>query len=153
MYRIQEKQLVNFYDEKGISQNLYSPYTPEQNGVAERKNRTLIEAARTMLSGSVFLKQYWTEAVATTCYTQNRSTIIFEHSSSLREEDTSVENTILIPNPPLPIPSVATLAPQDRWSQEKHIEMVNIIDFLSKEEPKKVFDALQHPGWVDAMQD
>ncbi|GKA17012.1 retrovirus-related pol polyprotein from transposon TNT 1-94, partial [Tanacetum coccineum] len=44
--------LVNFYDEKGISQNFSSPYTPEQNGVAERKIRTLIEAARTMLSGS-----------------------------------------------------------------------------------------------------
>ncbi|GJT60067.1 retrovirus-related pol polyprotein from transposon TNT 1-94 [Tanacetum coccineum] len=54
--------LVNFCDEKGISQNFSSPYTPKQNGVAERKNRTLIEAARTMLSGSVFSKQYWTEA-------------------------------------------------------------------------------------------
>ncbi|GJR30142.1 retrovirus-related pol polyprotein from transposon TNT 1-94 [Tanacetum coccineum] len=48
--------LVNFCDEKGISQNFSSPYTPEQNGVAERKNITLIEAARTMLSGSVFSK-------------------------------------------------------------------------------------------------
>ncbi|GJR52929.1 retrovirus-related pol polyprotein from transposon TNT 1-94 [Tanacetum coccineum] len=46
---------------KWISQNV-SPYTPEQNGVAERKNRILIEAARTMLSGYVFSKQYWTEA-------------------------------------------------------------------------------------------
>ncbi|GJX23331.1 retrovirus-related pol polyprotein from transposon TNT 1-94, partial [Tanacetum coccineum] len=71
--------LVNFCDEKGISQNFSSPYTPEQNGVAERKNRTLIEAARTMLSGSVFSKQYWTEAVATACYTQNRSTIVKRH--------------------------------------------------------------------------
>ncbi|GKA61313.1 retrovirus-related pol polyprotein from transposon TNT 1-94 [Tanacetum coccineum] len=50
--------LVNFCDEKGISLNFSSPYTPEQNGVAERKNTTLIEDARTMLSGSVFSKQY-----------------------------------------------------------------------------------------------
>ncbi|GJY08276.1 retrovirus-related pol polyprotein from transposon TNT 1-94 [Tanacetum coccineum] len=71
--------LVNFCDEKGISQNFSSPYTPEQNGVAERKNRTLIEAARTMLLGLVFSKQYWTEAVATACYTQNRSTIVKRH--------------------------------------------------------------------------
>ncbi|GJV41706.1 retrovirus-related pol polyprotein from transposon TNT 1-94 [Tanacetum coccineum] len=71
--------LVNFYDEKGISQNFSSPYTPEQNSVAERKNKTLIEAARTLLSGSVFSKQYWTEAVATACYTQNRSTIVKRH--------------------------------------------------------------------------
>nr|GEV14482.1 retrovirus-related Pol polyprotein from transposon TNT 1-94 [Tanacetum cinerariifolium] len=71
--------LVNFCDEKGISQNFYSPYTPEQNGVAERKNRTVIEATRTMLLGFVFSKQYWTKAVATTCYTQNRSTIVKRH--------------------------------------------------------------------------
>ncbi|GJU46357.1 retrovirus-related pol polyprotein from transposon TNT 1-94 [Tanacetum coccineum] len=323
--------LVNFYDEKGISQNFSSPYTPEQNGVAERKNRTLIEAARTMLSGSVFSKQYWTEAVATACYTQNRFTIfdekaddgyllgyslvsnafrvfntrrqktkeiyhitfdestdaikfskpsvdniniaeneryppdeylhpyepsqryqtnnndvsfiepyecpepvvletkvssdqngltdqndqsvqndeilnddhsehsnhtndvqiidnlpntkdfqISKYSSSPRVEDTSVQDIIPILNPPLPIPSVVTPAPQDRWSQDKHIKLVNIIgnpearmltramakelgaasaheclfvDFLFEEEPRKVSEALQHPGWVDAIQD
>ncbi|GJU55413.1 retrovirus-related pol polyprotein from transposon TNT 1-94 [Tanacetum coccineum] len=71
--------LVNFCDEKEISQNFSYPYTPEQNGAVERKNRTLIEAARTMLSGSIFSKQYWTEAVATACYTQNRSTIVKRH--------------------------------------------------------------------------
>nr|GEV58237.1 hypothetical protein [Tanacetum cinerariifolium] len=71
--------LVNFCDEKRISQNFSSPYTLEQNDVAKRKNKTLIEAARTMLSGFVFSKQYWTEAVATTCYTQNRSTIVERH--------------------------------------------------------------------------
>ncbi|GJW04411.1 retrovirus-related pol polyprotein from transposon TNT 1-94 [Tanacetum coccineum] len=63
----------------GISQNFSSSYTPEQNGVAERKNKTLIEAARTMLSGSIFSKQYWNEAVAIACYTQNRSTIVKIH--------------------------------------------------------------------------
>ncbi|GKE99998.1 hypothetical protein Tco_0023349, partial [Tanacetum coccineum] len=105
---------------------------------------------------------------------------ISEHSSSLREEDTSVQNTILILNPPLPIPSVVTPAPQDRWSKDKHIELFNIIgnpgagmltramakelsaasaheclfvNLLSKEEPKKVFEALKHPGWVNAVQD
>nr|GEY59330.1 putative ribonuclease H-like domain-containing protein [Tanacetum cinerariifolium] len=97
--------LVNFCDEKGISQNFSSPYTPEQNGVAKRKNRTLIEAARTMLSGSVFSKQYWIEAVATACYTQNRSTIVKRHLKT-----------------PYKI-----FSPQDRWSQDKHIELVNII--------------------------
>ncbi|GJT71863.1 retrovirus-related pol polyprotein from transposon TNT 1-94 [Tanacetum coccineum] len=71
--------LVNFCDDKGISQNFSSSYTLEQNGVVERKNRTLIEAARTMLSGSIFSKQYWTEAVATACYTQNKSTNVKRH--------------------------------------------------------------------------
>ncbi|GKA58538.1 retrovirus-related pol polyprotein from transposon TNT 1-94 [Tanacetum coccineum] len=62
--------LVNFYDERGISQNFSLPYTPKQNGVAERRNRSLIEATITMLVGSVFLKQFWTEAVTNVCYTQ-----------------------------------------------------------------------------------
>nr|GEW92777.1 retrovirus-related Pol polyprotein from transposon TNT 1-94 [Tanacetum cinerariifolium] len=48
-------ELENFCDEKEISQIFSSPYTPEQNSVAERKNRTLIEAARTMLNGSILL--------------------------------------------------------------------------------------------------
>ncbi|GKA61238.1 retrovirus-related pol polyprotein from transposon TNT 1-94 [Tanacetum coccineum] len=60
--------LVNFCDEKRISQNFSSPYTPEQNGIAKRKNRTL-QAARTIFSGSVFSKLYLAEVVATTCYT------------------------------------------------------------------------------------
>ncbi|GJU33670.1 retrovirus-related pol polyprotein from transposon TNT 1-94 [Tanacetum coccineum] len=71
-----------FCDEKGISQNLSSPYTPEQNGVAERKNRTLIEAARTMLNGSVLSKHLWTEAVRIACYTQNISIIVKRHDKT-----------------------------------------------------------------------
>ncbi|GJU02966.1 ribonuclease H-like domain-containing protein [Tanacetum coccineum] len=46
--------------------------TPQQNGVAERKNRTLIEAARTMLADSKLPTTFWAEAVNTTCYVQNR---------------------------------------------------------------------------------
>ena len=74
--------LESFCDEKGIAQNFSSPYTPEQNGVAERRNRTLIEAARTMLSGSSLSKHFWTEAVKTACYTQNRSIIVKRHSKT-----------------------------------------------------------------------
>ncbi|GKF94230.1 retrovirus-related pol polyprotein from transposon TNT 1-94, partial [Tanacetum coccineum] len=46
--------------------------TPQQNGVAERKNRTLIEAARTMLADSLLPIQFWAEAVHTACYVLNR---------------------------------------------------------------------------------
>nr|GEY61940.1 hypothetical protein [Tanacetum cinerariifolium] len=45
-------ELESFCNEKGIFQNFSSPYTPKQSGIAKRKNRTLIEAARTMLNGS-----------------------------------------------------------------------------------------------------
>ncbi|GKC22323.1 retrovirus-related pol polyprotein from transposon TNT 1-94 [Tanacetum coccineum] len=64
-------ELESFCDEKGISQNFSSPYTPRQNGIAERKNRTLIEAARTMPNGSVLSKYFWIEVVRIAYYTQN----------------------------------------------------------------------------------
>ncbi|GJZ83141.1 retrovirus-related pol polyprotein from transposon TNT 1-94 [Tanacetum coccineum] len=75
-------ELESFCDEKGISQNFSSPYTPEQNGLAERKNRTLIEAVRIMLNGSVLSKHFWTEAVRIACYTQNRSIIVKRHDKN-----------------------------------------------------------------------
>ncbi|GJX99888.1 retrovirus-related pol polyprotein from transposon TNT 1-94 [Tanacetum coccineum] len=248
--------LVNFCDERGILQNFSSPYTPEQNGVAERKNRILIEAARTMLLGSVFSKQYWTEAVATTCYTQNRPTIvkrhlktpyecgritnidflyvfgcpvcIYNHKDYLEKFDEKADdgyflryslvskafrvfntkkqqtkktyhitfdestNVIKFIKPSVDNINIAEseryppdeyfhpYEPSQRWSQDKHIELVNIIDnpgagmltramakelsaasaheclfvhFLSEEEPKKVSETFKHPGWVDAMQE
>nr|GEV64243.1 uncharacterized mitochondrial protein AtMg00810-like [Tanacetum cinerariifolium] len=51
------------------------PKTPQQNGVVKRRNRTLVEAAQTMLIFSKALMFLWAEAVATACYTQNRSLI------------------------------------------------------------------------------
>ncbi|GJV18092.1 retrovirus-related pol polyprotein from transposon TNT 1-94 [Tanacetum coccineum] len=291
--------LINFCDEKGISQNFSSPYTPKQNGVAERENRTLIEVARTMLLGSripnidflhvfgcpVFIHNHKDHLgkfdekadggyflgyslvskafrVFNTRRQQTKETYhitfdtlmlsnsqnleltistllnlkdiylmnifilmsllkanqndqsaqtnkilnndqskhsnhtndeqiidnlpstkgiqISEHLSSPNVEDTSVQDTTPIPNPSLSVPSMTSPAPQDRWSQDKHIDLVNIIgdpeagmltqamakelsttstheclfvDFLSEKEPKKVSEALKHPGWVDAMQD
>ncbi|KAJ9542321.1 hypothetical protein OSB04_028827 [Centaurea solstitialis] len=68
--------LETFFDQKGISQNFSSVRTPQQNGVAERRNRTLIEAARSMLSEANLATQFWAEAVNTGCYTQNGSLIV-----------------------------------------------------------------------------
>ncbi|GKD93269.1 retrovirus-related pol polyprotein from transposon TNT 1-94 [Tanacetum coccineum] len=72
-------KLEEFYDEKGISHNFSFPCTPGQNYVAERRNRTLIEAAITMLNSTKLPKQFWGEAVNTACYTQNRSIIVKRH--------------------------------------------------------------------------
>ncbi|GJS55875.1 retrovirus-related pol polyprotein from transposon TNT 1-94 [Tanacetum coccineum] len=76
-------KLEEFYDEKGISHNFSSPCTSEQNGVAERKNRTLIEAAKTMLNSAKLPKQFWGEAANTACYTQNRSIIMKRHGKTI----------------------------------------------------------------------
>ncbi|KAI3827049.1 hypothetical protein L1987_01111 [Smallanthus sonchifolius] len=53
-----------------------APRTPQQNGVAEKRNRTLIESARSMLADSKLPLTFWAEAVSTTCYVQNRVHII-----------------------------------------------------------------------------
>nr|GEX13798.1 retrovirus-related Pol polyprotein from transposon TNT 1-94 [Tanacetum cinerariifolium] len=57
---------------KGIKRKFSVPRTPQQNGIAERKNMTLIEAAKTMLTDSLLLIPFWAEAVNTACYVQNR---------------------------------------------------------------------------------
>ncbi|GJX54358.1 putative ribonuclease H-like domain-containing protein [Tanacetum coccineum] len=61
-----------FCEMKGIRREFSVARTPQQNGVAERKNRTLIEAARTMLADSKLPTTFWAEAVNTACYVQNR---------------------------------------------------------------------------------
>nr|GEZ61287.1 putative ribonuclease H-like domain-containing protein [Tanacetum cinerariifolium] len=58
------------------------PRTPQQNGIAERKNRTLIEAARTMLVDSLLPIPFWAEVVDTACYVQNRVLVTKPHSKT-----------------------------------------------------------------------
>lgn len=67
-----DNDFVNYMKTEGIQYNRTAPSTPQQNGVAERKNRTLIEMARCMLIGSGMAKTFWGEAVVMANYIQNR---------------------------------------------------------------------------------
>nr|GEZ78475.1 retrovirus-related Pol polyprotein from transposon TNT 1-94 [Tanacetum cinerariifolium] len=67
--------LKDYFDSVGISHQMSSVRTPQQNRVVERRNRTLVEAARTMLIFSHAPLFLWAKAIATTCFTQNRSII------------------------------------------------------------------------------
>ncbi|GJW96204.1 ribonuclease H-like domain-containing protein [Tanacetum coccineum] len=71
-----------FCGEKGIKRKYSVARTPQQNSVAERKNRTLIEAARTMLADSKLPTTFWAEAVSTACYVQNRVLIVKPHNKT-----------------------------------------------------------------------
>ncbi|WVZ53867.1 hypothetical protein U9M48_004755 [Paspalum notatum var. saurae] len=62
----------NFCRDLGLEHQFSSPYTPPQNGVVERKNRTLVEMARTMLDGHRTPRCFWAEAVNTACYIANQ---------------------------------------------------------------------------------
>ncbi|GJV75496.1 retrovirus-related pol polyprotein from transposon TNT 1-94 [Tanacetum coccineum] len=281
-------ELESFCDKKVISQYFSSPYTPKQNGIAERKNITLTEATRIMMNGSVLSKHFWTKAVRIACYTQSRSIIIkrndktpyeifrerihnisyfhvfgfpvfihnhkdhlgkfdakaddgyflgysfvskafrvfnarqqveetyhvtfdesmeaissyyvIPHDHSLTElsqekhvpeviarNETNIPHTEDVEVPNVPQSQTSNQAstsshpvPQDRWSKDQHIELVNIIgdpgegmltrskaaklivasaskclfaDFLFEIEPRKVSEVLKHPRWVDVMQE
>nr|GFC90241.1 retrovirus-related Pol polyprotein from transposon TNT 1-94 [Tanacetum cinerariifolium] len=71
-----------YFSAEGIQQQTSVARTPEQNGVVERRNRTLVEAARTMLSAAKVPLFFWAEAIATACFTQNRSLVIPHHKKT-----------------------------------------------------------------------
>ncbi|GJX00580.1 ribonuclease H-like domain-containing protein [Tanacetum coccineum] len=66
------KDFIKFCGSKGIKKEYSNARTPQQNGVAERKNRTLIEAARTMLADSFLPNTFWAKIISTDCYVLNR---------------------------------------------------------------------------------
>lgn len=65
-------RLKAYFKQHGIQHQTTTPYTPEQNGLAERMNRTIVEKARCMLFDSDLSKQFWAEAVSTAAYIVNR---------------------------------------------------------------------------------
>ncbi|GJW08107.1 putative ribonuclease H-like domain-containing protein [Tanacetum coccineum] len=71
-----------FSEKKDIKREFSVARTPQQNGVAERRNRTLIEAARTMLADSKLPTTFWAEAINTACYVQNRVIIVKPHNKT-----------------------------------------------------------------------
>nr|GFB12154.1 retrovirus-related Pol polyprotein from transposon TNT 1-94 [Tanacetum cinerariifolium] len=77
--------LRDYYKEVGISHETSVARSPQQNGVVETRNRTLIEATRTMLIYAQAPLFLWAEAVATACFTQNRSIIRLQHGKTLYE--------------------------------------------------------------------
>ncbi|GKA71823.1 putative ribonuclease H-like domain-containing protein [Tanacetum coccineum] len=76
------KDLTEYYERVGIFHQKLVPRTPQQNGIVERRNHTLVDAAKTMLIFSKAPMFLWAKAVATACYTQNRSLIHTRHNKT-----------------------------------------------------------------------
>jgi transposase InsO family protein len=70
--KFKNSQIEGFLEDEGIKHEFSSPYTPQQNGVVERKNRTLLDMARTMLDEYKTQDRFWAEAINTVCYSINR---------------------------------------------------------------------------------
>ncbi|GJZ12768.1 putative ribonuclease H-like domain-containing protein [Tanacetum coccineum] len=77
-----DKEMNQFCDMKGILRQYSVTRTPQKNRVAERRNRILIEATRTMLADSKLPTTFWTEAVNTACYVQNRVLVVKPHNKT-----------------------------------------------------------------------
>ncbi|GJR00959.1 ribonuclease H-like domain-containing protein [Tanacetum coccineum] len=76
------KVMDDFCREKGIKREYIVARTPQQNGIAKRRNRTLIEAARIMLADSKLPTTFWAEVVSTACYVQNRVLVVKPHNKT-----------------------------------------------------------------------
>ncbi|GJV01639.1 retrovirus-related pol polyprotein from transposon TNT 1-94 [Tanacetum coccineum] len=76
------REMDEFCTKKGIKREFSNARTPQQNGVAERRNRTLIEAARTMLTDAKLPVTFWAKAVSSACYVQNRVLVNKYHNKT-----------------------------------------------------------------------
>nr|GEV79228.1 ribonuclease H-like domain-containing protein [Tanacetum cinerariifolium] len=79
------REMNQFCDMKGILRQFSVAKNPQQNGVTERRNRRLIEAAKTMLANSKLSTTFWAEAVNTACYVQNNVLVVKPHNKTLYE--------------------------------------------------------------------
>nr|GEV50297.1 putative ribonuclease H-like domain-containing protein [Tanacetum cinerariifolium] len=122
------KDFINLVEnqlKKGIKREYSNPKTLQQNRVAERKNKTLIEAARTMLADSKLPTMFWTEVVRTACYVLNRVSVTSPHNKT--------PYALLTGN----IPSVSHFKPFGC-----HVTIQNISDHLGK------FDGKADEGYI-----
>ncbi|GJV66442.1 putative ribonuclease H-like domain-containing protein [Tanacetum coccineum] len=119
------KDVIEFCGSKGIKREYSNARTPQQNGVAKRKNRTLIEAARTMLADSFLPNTFWAEAVSTACYVLNRVLVTKPHNKTPYELITGK------------IPIISYIRPFGC-----HVTILNTIDHLGK------FDGKSDEGFL-----
>ncbi|GJV46331.1 putative ribonuclease H-like domain-containing protein, partial [Tanacetum coccineum] len=113
------RDVIEFCRSKGIKREYSNARTPQQNGVAERKNMTLIEAARTMLADSFLPNTFWAEAVSTACYVLNRVLVTKPQNKTPYELVTGK------------IPIISYIRPFGC-----HVTILNTIDHLGKFEGK-----------------
>ncbi|GJY83241.1 putative ribonuclease H-like domain-containing protein [Tanacetum coccineum] len=113
------RDIIEFYRSKGIKKEYSNARTPKQNGVAERKNKTLIKAARTMLADSFLPNTFWAEAVSTACYVLNRVLVTKPQNKTPYELITGK------------IPIISYIRPFGC-----HVTILNTIDHLGKFEGK-----------------
>nr|GEW38727.1 putative ribonuclease H-like domain-containing protein [Tanacetum cinerariifolium] len=123
--KFKNSHIIELCGSKGIKREYSNARTPQQNWVAERKKRTLIEAARTMLADSKLPNMFWTKAIRTACYVLNRVLVTSPHNKT--------SYALLTGN----IPSVSHFKPFGC-----HVTILNTSDHLGK------FDGKADEGYI-----
>ena len=76
------QEFTNYYEENGLIHQRSAPYTPQQNGLVERKNRTLVDMLNAMIVSAKLPFNLWGETLLTTCHVHNR---VLDRKSACRE--------------------------------------------------------------------
>nr|GEV44172.1 retrovirus-related Pol polyprotein from transposon TNT 1-94 [Tanacetum cinerariifolium] len=162
-----------YFAAEGIHHQTSASRTPEQNGVVERRNRTLVEAARTMLSTAKVPLFFWAEAIATACFTQNRSLVIPRHEKTpyhiINERKPSVkffdifgslcyivrdgENLDKMKGKGDACIFIVYLTQSRAYKLESNGEMCMFAFTVSRTEPKNIKEAMANSAWIESMQE
>ncbi|GJU69474.1 putative ribonuclease H-like domain-containing protein, partial [Tanacetum coccineum] len=121
------KVLDDFCREKGIKKEYSVARTPQQNSVAERRNKTLIETARTMLAESKLPTTFWAEAVSTACYVENR--VLVEdglNNENAEQERFTDDSSSKDVNAVRATISTASPNKEDSYEEEPEVDLGNI---------------------------
>ncbi|CAL9003280.1 unnamed protein product [Prunus brigantina] len=129
-------ELRTFFEQNGIIHQTSSPYTPQQNGIAERKNRHLLEVARSLCFAMHVPKRFWGDAICTAVYLINRV------PSRVLQYQTPIQTLSQYHS----IPSVLHIQPKVFGT---YIAFTNHISSVST--PSSLQDALGDPKWKIAM--
>ncbi|KAJ9538852.1 hypothetical protein OSB04_031585 [Centaurea solstitialis] len=129
----QNAKLQSFLEDVGISHNFSAVRTPQQNGVVDRKNRTLVEAARSMMAHSDVPQAFWAESVSTKCFTQNRTLIVKRTSKTaykMIEQHTETYSDACSSNPKALLPELSTAPPStDLASNSFASDFIDLADY------------------------
>ncbi|GJZ98597.1 putative ribonuclease H-like domain-containing protein [Tanacetum coccineum] len=153
------RDMLEFCGNKGIKQEYSNARTPQQNEVAERMNRTLIEAARTMLADSLLPTTFWAEAKqANPHQVKERKDL-----DSLRAKNKFPQTDSLDANPKIQafrkeleqiaLKHLGTVPENNSTSTPSVNTGSQTVNTEIEEEPKKIVEALQDDSWVQAMQE
>ncbi|KAG9460048.1 hypothetical protein H6P81_004556 [Aristolochia fimbriata] len=164
----ENQNFANFCESKGILHEFSAPKTPQQNGIVERKNRTLQEMARTMINAKELPHKLWQKllkqrAMSATVY------ILVTGTHEGAPEDTGVSSTevqeSVITTEKAPSIRVQKNHPADviiedihegmktRGKKKNYGDMVKFVCYTSLVEPRKVEEALKDEFWIKAMQE